>query len=228
MIAARSRSLFVERLFGSLHVHVILGECDRVGKRVRALGRPVVQNEGRIEIGSYVTLRSLGSPVRLLATASGTLVVGDGTVVDMGASLVATSYVQIGAGVIIGPDAVVRDVDDAGVSEPVVIEEGARIGARARIEKGVTIGRGAIVKSGSVVRADVPPGAIVSGVVAHESAPVSRVVRRGRLGAAPAEDARSVQRGQTLLTAGFTVDPLREQLAARDFDGLAVAAEVAP
>lgn len=46
---------------------------------------------------------------------------------------------------------------------PVVIREGAWIGARSIVLKGVTIGKGAIVGMGSVVTSDVPPRTIVAG-----------------------------------------------------------------
>ena len=40
-----------------------LSACDRVGSGTRALGRPLIANEGRIEIGRDVVVRSLGAPV---------------------------------------------------------------------------------------------------------------------------------------------------------------------
>ena len=49
------------------------------------------------------------------------------------------------------------------VSAPVVIEDGAWLGAHAIILKGTRIGKGAIVGAGAVVTRDVPAGAIVAG-----------------------------------------------------------------
>lgn len=46
---------------------------------------------------------------------------------------------------------------------PVVIREGAWIGARSIILKGVTIGKGSVVGMGSVVTSDVPPRTVVAG-----------------------------------------------------------------
>lgn len=48
----------------------------------------------------------------------------------------------------------------------VVIGDGAWIGSNVTILKGVTIGRGAVVAAGAVVVKNVPPYAIVGGVVA--------------------------------------------------------------
>jgi galactoside O-acetyltransferase len=47
--------------------------------------------------------------------------------------------------------------------KPIRIENGAWLGARVIILKGVTIGEGAIVGAGSVVRSNVPPFTIVAG-----------------------------------------------------------------
>jgi len=48
-------------------------------------------------------------------------------------------------------------------TEPVVIEDDARIGIGAIVLKGVRIGAGARVEAGSVITRDVPPGAYAAG-----------------------------------------------------------------
>jgi maltose O-acetyltransferase len=52
------------------------------------------------------------------------------------------------------------------VPQPIVIEDGCWIGARATILPGVTVGRGSVVAAGAVVTADVPPNTLVGGVPA--------------------------------------------------------------
>lgn len=80
--------------------------------------------------------------------------------------------IKIGNNVAFGPDVVLRDSDNHSVkgagpsSAPIVIGDGAWIGQRAMILKGVTIGEGAVVAAGAVVTRDVPPRCIVGGVPA--------------------------------------------------------------
>jgi maltose O-acetyltransferase len=52
-------------------------------------------------------------------------------------------------------------------SAPVVIEDGAYIGAGAVVLHGVRIGRCSVVAAGAVVREDVPPFSVVAGVPAR-------------------------------------------------------------
>lgn len=52
------------------------------------------------------------------------------------------------------------------ILKPVVIKQGAWIGANATILGGVTIGKNAIISAGAVVSKDVPDNAIVAGVPA--------------------------------------------------------------
>lgn len=87
------------------------------------------------------------------------------------------SMVTIGDDVLVGP--FVRFVTDshqvgsaskrAGANEwkPIVVGNGAWIGASSTIEGGVTIGAGALVAAGSVVVSDVPENALVAGVPAR-------------------------------------------------------------
>jgi len=52
------------------------------------------------------------------------------------------------------------------VPQPIVIEEGAWLGARCTVLPGVTIGAGAVVAAGAVVTKDVAPNTLVGGVPA--------------------------------------------------------------
>ena len=54
-----------------------------------------------------------------------------------------------------------------GFSKPIVVEDGAWIGANATVLGGVSIGRCAVVAAGALVNSDVPPYTLVAGVPAR-------------------------------------------------------------
>jgi acetyltransferase-like isoleucine patch superfamily enzyme len=144
---------------------------DHVGCRVRT---GVLRAFGwRIGHGSLF----LGTPKlygngRLVAR----LDIGAGTIINRGCTLELEDQVHIGAQVSIGHDVLIltsthrigRATRRAGRSTaaPVVVGDGAWIGARCVILPGVTVGAGAVVAAGSTVAHDVPDHALVSGVPA--------------------------------------------------------------
>lgn len=152
-----------------------LRAADTVGPHARTLGKPRIENLGRIAIGSHVLVRSVNVPVELCTGPRGVLRVGNGVHLNYGASVHAENAVTIGDRVRIGPHVMIIDTDfhDLYVrsrrseGRPVVIEDDAWIGAKASILKGVRIGRGAIVGVGAVVTKSVSPFSIVVGVPAR-------------------------------------------------------------
>jgi len=152
-----------------------LRAIDALGEHPRTLGTPRIINDGRIEIGSQVLLRSVPVPVELVAGPEGRLRLGDGVRLNYGTSIHADRAVTIGDRVRIGPYAMIVDTDfhDALDREcrpdprPVAIEDDVWIGAKTSVLKGVRIGRGAIVGVGAVVTHDVAPFTIVGGVPAR-------------------------------------------------------------
>jgi len=151
-----------------------LRDVDRVGEHARTLGRPRVVNEGRIEIGDHVLVRSVNVPAEICTGRKGVLRIGDGVRLNYGVSIYAEKAITIGHRVRIGPYSWVVDTDfhdpyDHGVfpeGEAVHIEDDAWIGAKCTVLKGVRIGRAAVVGTGSIVTRDVPPFTIVAGVPA--------------------------------------------------------------
>ena len=98
---------------------------------------------------------------------------GQGSYLNMGATLLDNAPIRIGAGVMIGPNVQIYTAAHAleaderlqGVETalPVTIEDRVWIGGGAILLPGVTIGREAIVGAGAVVSKDVPAGARVVG-----------------------------------------------------------------
>lgn len=170
VVAGRGARYAWELLTAPIH----LRSATVVGPHARTLGKPRIQNLGRMEIGGHVLLRSVNVPVELCTGPRGTLRLGDGVRINYGASIAAEESVSIGHRVRIGPYVMIVDTDFhepyqrslRPKASPVVIEDDAWIGAKASVLKGVRIGRGAIVGVGAVVTRNVEPFTIVAGVPA--------------------------------------------------------------
>jgi acetyltransferase-like isoleucine patch superfamily enzyme len=165
----------VRYLWELASARVRLRAADVVGAHARTLGRPRIENLGRMELGRDVLLRSVNVPVELCTGPGGVLRIGDGARLNYGVSIAAQEEVSIGARARIGPYVMIVDSDfhDPYVRSrrprprPVVIEDDVWIGAKASVLRGVRIGRGAIVGTGAVVTRDVEPFAVVAGVPAR-------------------------------------------------------------
>jgi maltose O-acetyltransferase len=104
------------------------------------------------------------------------LVIGEDCSIDADCAFDLEEKITIGDRVTIGPGVMLltstHELDirehraGAVLRNPVVIENGAWIGARAILLPGVTIGEGSIVDAGAVVNKDVPPNTRVSGIPA--------------------------------------------------------------
>ena len=157
-----------------------------VGGGWRCYGLPIIQRhrQSQIQIGRRLNLRSTARsnplapnhPVIISARRAGArLKIGDDFGMT-GGSLVCDERISIGDRVWVGANAVIADTDfhpldpqrrlaallDARTA-PIQIGDDVFIGMNALILKGVSIGAGAVIGAGSVVRRDVPAGAIVAG-----------------------------------------------------------------
>ena len=151
----------------------------------RFYGLPRIQTRtrGSIRIGSHFSANShwryntLGifQPVTLkTVTYEATITIGQNVGVA-GCTISAAERIVIDDNVLIGSGCLIADSDfhpiayedrddtEKTLNAPVHICEGAFIGARSIVLKGVTIGRGAVIGAGSVVTRDIPPGVIAAG-----------------------------------------------------------------
>jgi acetyltransferase-like isoleucine patch superfamily enzyme len=98
-----------------------------------------------------------------------------------GASICASTRIEVGDRTIIGADVLITDSDHHALGaarlqisnapiarSPIFIGCDVFVGARAIILKGVRVGDGAVVGAGAVVTKDVPAGAIVAGNPARQ------------------------------------------------------------
>lgn len=154
---------------------IFLAGVTERGPGVRTLGRPRIDNRGRLVIGGHTLLRSVNVPVELAVGVGASLELGEDVVLNYGVSIGAMGRVRLGNRVRMGPYAMIIDTEFHAVYDrakrpeprPVVVEDDVWIGAKASVLPGVTIGRGSIIGVGSVVAADVPPFTVAVGVPAR-------------------------------------------------------------
>jgi len=107
-----------------------------------------------LTIGNNVSISSY-----VVITTAGTVKIGDYVLIGYGAKILsANHHIPEGHDIIFGAG---HDC------EPVVIEDGAWIGANAVVLPGVRIGQVAVVAAGAVVTKDVAPFTIVGGIPAR-------------------------------------------------------------
>ena len=133
------------------------------------IGNNVLINSGKVN-------NPIGGDTRtiLFAKGNGKIRIGDNCGISS-STLFACDSIIIGDSVLLGGSVKIYDTDfhwldydrrmseAGGVSRPVLIRDGAFIGAHSIILKGVTIGEKSIVGAGSVVTKNIPDGEIWAG-----------------------------------------------------------------
>ena len=134
---------------------------DTVGPRLRVVGRVVVRNTGRIEVGAAAVLFARYAPVELTASLGGTLALGDGEHVNYRTMLRAHSAVRIRRNASFDPycivdDLIIREEEGRRVErgDPIEIGHGARLAARVGAGSVITAGR---IVSRTIRRRPMPP-----------------------------------------------------------------------
>jgi len=163
-----------------------LRNCQLNGRLIFTRNRPTIANEGgEIEIGNLVRIWSNVNRTRLSVKKGGRIVIGENTRIN-GATIAASSEVNIGRNCRIAPHCIVMDGDfhdvsdrlKAGRKASINIGDNAWLATRSMVMKGVTIGEGAVVAAGAVVTKDVPPYTMVAGVPAKV---VKRIPQPGQV-----------------------------------------------
>ena len=160
---------------------VALRACDTVGRGARAIGgRPIIRNEGQIQIGKDLGITSRWMPAELTTGPEGKITIGDDAQINFGTLVSARKRVTIGDRVMIGNHCIVADTELPGTPpvgddtpREVVIGDDVWLAVRVTVLPGSRIGAGAIVTAGSVVSGEIP----------------ARCGRRGDSGARPARRA---------------------------------------
>lgn len=153
------------------------------GANFTCIGRLIIQGHGSYKLGDDIVIYSKeivnpigGNRTVLQTLGGGTISIGNGVGMSH-AILSSRAEIKIEADVLLGAGVKIFDHDFHSVSfeeriergdtevkaKPILIREGAFIGAYAIILKGVTIGRHSVIGAGSVVTKDVPDKEIWGG-----------------------------------------------------------------
>ncbi|GAA0453075.1 2,3,4,5-tetrahydropyridine-2,6-dicarboxylate N-acetyltransferase [Alkalibacillus silvisoli] len=128
-------------------------------KNINARIEPGAIIRDQVEIGDGAVIM-LGAAINIGA------VVGEGTMIDM--NVVLGGRATVGKNCHIGAGSVLAGVIEPPSAKPVIVEDGAVVGANAVILEGVTVGEGAVVAAGSIVTEDVAPNTVVAGTPAKK------------------------------------------------------------
>jgi acetyltransferase-like isoleucine patch superfamily enzyme len=185
-VARKGASYAASVASARLYLHGV----TKVGVGVRTVGRPRIDNQGTMELGDHVLLRSVNVPVELTTARGALLVVGEDTFLNYGTSIGVTGEVRLGRRVNVGPYVMIVDTEfhdrydrmKVPAPAPVFIDDDVFLGAKCSVMPGVRIGKAAIVGTASVVTRDVEPFTVVGGVPARviSRLDASRFVERPR------------------------------------------------
>lgn len=149
-----------------------LWRVESVGPGLTLLGDVFVHGGGRITLGKDVVIDGRGLPVELHAEPGGELHVGDGVVLEPGASIEAQTRVDVGPGCRLGRLSKIMDNHFHPVggnrhqrppSKPVVLEAGVVLGPRAIVLPGAFLEAGVHLGPGCVVSRRVKAGLSLEG-----------------------------------------------------------------
>ena len=194
-ILGKLRDRIITLFWNGINRFSIFSGGIKTGKGFRSWGRIRVRNRGKITVGDRVIINSSimanpigGNPCTILvATKGARITVGNGSGLS-NAAVFARESVTIGDNVFIGAGTCIYDNDfhpldfegrmrnDTPVSKPVVIADGAFIGAHSIVLKGVSIGKHSIIGAGSVVTKSVPDGEIWAG---NPAKPIRKLEEKG-------------------------------------------------
>ena len=156
----------VEVAAGRLH----LRPCDALGAWVRVVGRPRIDNRGRLEIGERTRLVCDFAPVELRTGPGGEVVIGNRCAINFGTVISAARRVTIGHRTSIGPYCIISDTELADPDvhrgaepDPVHIGEGVWLASRVTVLPGAHIGNDAVITAGSVVSGEIPARTVAGG-----------------------------------------------------------------
>ncbi len=156
-ITFQPRRLFIKLRYGKRFL------CGKKVKVHYTSSLHIDSHYSRIHLGDSVSIRM---NCELFTFGDGCLSLGKGVFINRNCVIGAFQKVEIGDGVTVGPNVCIYDHNhgENGTgfeSSPIIIKNGAWIGANVCILSGCTIGENSIVAAGSVVTKDVPDNKVL-------------------------------------------------------------------
>lgn len=158
--------------------HIKYGNNLKINGRIYCVSntRDGIIIGNNVSINSNLKSNPIGGDTKtvLFAKDNGKIRIGDNCGIS-NATLFACNSIVLGNQILVGGDTKIYDTDfhwldfekrkskQGGETKPVIIKDGAFIGAHCIILKGVTIGEKSIVGAGSVVTKSIPDGEIWAG-----------------------------------------------------------------
>lgn len=132
---------------------------------------PVLYTTGMVKVGSRLIVRGRTARCEIGATEKNArLQIGNRVFINQGASVTATSYVEVGDDTLIGSFTLILDTNWHQVdphrpvrSAPVIIGTNVWLGHGVTVLPGAKIGDHTVVAAGSVVKGDLPPRVLAAG-----------------------------------------------------------------
>jgi acyl carrier protein len=133
----------ISSAFDEAKSRVALRGATAVGAGTRVFGWPQVASQGELTIGRRVVLVSTPAPITLLVAPGGSVVIGDGALIESGATVRARGRVVIGHRARLGVGCI---LDDDGPGRDITVNDGAWV------EDGVVLLGGTVVAAQKVVK----------------------------------------------------------------------------
>lgn len=121
-----------------------LRDATRLGPRIRVFGWPRIACEGELVVGRSAVFVSTPAPITLVVAPGARIVIGEGALIESGATVRASGRVVIGNRARIGVGCILDDEGTAGMD--ITVNDGAWL------EDGVVLLGGAVVAAQAFVR----------------------------------------------------------------------------
>ena len=149
-----------------------ISKFSECGAQLKVTGPIIINNEGEINCGDNLLIRSNFRAARIFVANNTSLIIGNNVFFNNQIHISCSSNIKIGSNCAIADECLIIDNDFHGVGDnlpkkaPIIIEDDVWLATRVIVLKGVTIGKGSVIGAGSIVTKSIPPNSFAAGVPA--------------------------------------------------------------